>query len=217
MEGLGELLLLMGGVFAVSYVISRALVERHPRRSLPDLPPHAKLRLLAPSGTYRCHLLAVRGDGLTITAPLHRDSHVPLRVGEVVVAQTCVSDGIVTFRSTVLGRDKTHHQFTLSLPEFVRTSDRRSEPRLTTVSGQQGFVNGVPVRLVDLSAGGAKIELSTPSVCAGDWCVLELPDRLGVAEGHALELSDGTDSAGASVIHVRMCFDSPLSLLRAAE
>jgi Flagellar protein YcgR len=187
MSGLLEMALVVGAVFAASFFLGRFLtsVRRRPREGF-VLEPNARLKLLTPSGAYRCHLESFDPSGIRISSPIHRDSYVPLSVGEMVVVQTPLDGALLTFRTEVLERDSRTHTMRLARPTTIRRTERRCEPRLRTVQGQPATLNGARAAMVDVSAWGARV-LTAELVAPGETVEVVLPSGIGAVRGWVLE------------------------------
>lgn len=195
------------GSFGVSYLIG--LLFRRRRSRLPNLTVGASCRLVGPGGVYRSHLESVSRDGLVFSAPLQRDHFVPIRVGEALVVQIPVAEGVVSFRSVVCSRDSDSHTFRLATPTHFRRVERRSEPRDMSVNGQIIALNGSEASLENLSAGGARV--TTPLVVKpGERIAVQLGMTETQCQGWALE-SVPAHLGNQPARSVRVRFEAPLS------
>lgn len=201
-------------LFVTSALLAFGLTKwAHRRKTVPvedlQLPGGQTLRLLTASGGYRCHLLDQSPKGLVVSAPLHRDCHVPLRVGEDLVVQSPGFDSLLTFRTKVVERDPLTHQLKLALPSSMRRTDRRCEPRIKNPGDGRAEVNGRSSILCDVSGWGAKI-LTLEPVRAGDLVNVSLPGDYGTALAYALEVRTSAHE-GRLCKEVRLRFDEPLA------
>lgn len=197
-------------VVGLSYLLTRAAMKtKRVKTSDLELVDGQVLRLITPSGSYRTHLVATRSGSLLISAPLHRDRYVPLRVGEKIVVQSPGFDSLLTFHTTVTDRDSVTHELTLSPPTWFRRTDRRCEPRFLAVKGEHASLNRKPAVLQDLSAWGAKL-ITSERVSPGDYVAVQLPSEYGEARGYALEVRSSAWE-GRSCCEVRIRFEEPLS------
>lgn len=169
-----EMLALMGAVLIGSFLLARAVVAAKGKPSR-DLRLHqgAKLKLLTPSGAYRCQVESSGPKGIVTTAPLYRDSYVPIRIGEKVVVQVPYEDRLLTFHSSVLARDGVYHRMTLAFPTAYRLSDRRSVPRTKLQERVETQLNGAPAAFVEVSSMGARI-VTLEKVGPGDFVNIEI-------------------------------------------
>ncbi len=199
---------LLIAVFGVSYAL--AAVALRPRETAVafNLVAGEAVRIVTPDGSYRCRVVSFGTKGLVTTAPIFRDHYVPLRPGLEVFVQAPCPEGLATFRSTILRRDKDEREFLLAAPTQVRYSERRSEPRSRRVEGEYATLNGESARLVDLSAHGAKV-VTTADVAPGDLVTVELPKAAGTAVGWALETRPAS-LRDRRAVEVRVRFDGPL-------
>lgn len=195
--------------FAVGFLGSRATRRRQPP-SIAPVAPGAVLRLVGPGGAHRCHLLETGPAGWCVSAPLRADVYVPLRTGDRVWVQAPSDDGLLCFWTIVRSRSATDHSLILDPPRRWKSVERRSEPRLSMPEGTPVGVNGEPGQLIDLSAGGARVETSA-RLEPGDAVRLRLPQDMGEVAGWALEVR----GAGRSRLS-RIVFERPFAALRSA-
>lgn len=210
-----QLVGLLASVFAVSMGISYALTA-HRRRPLASLPlqPSTSIRIVGPGGAYRAHFLGIEKSGVRVSSPLQKDRFVPFRPGDSLMVQAPVDGSIVTFRTTVLKRQKEDHSYLLAHPDRVRHIDRRAEPRDESWDGTTVRLNQGVALLKNLSACGACL-VSVEPLVPGDTVRLDLPDGFGTAHGWILETkADALD--GKSARQARIRFDAPLSGMKTA-
>lgn len=204
---------LLAVVFGISMGLSYAVSARNRKHiQLVPIPENTSCRVIGPGGVYRCYFLRRSKKGLVFSAPLQRDSYVPVRLGEVMMVQAPMADSIVTFRAAVCARDADTHEFTVDNPDRIRHINRRAEDRDTSLEGTIVNVNGTPAALVDLSACGAKVVVADV-VRPGDSVCLDLPEDYGVAHGWALESTPTADGRRLARC-VRIRFEQPLSGLQ---
>ncbi len=211
-EMIGLLTVVCAGCLCFSYLFAN---RRKIRPTLPAIPEGTSIRLVGPSGAYRSTLVMVDHNGIVLTSPMHRNSHVPLRVGDSLMVQVPLASGVLTFRSTVTERDAKTHQFTLETPVASKLIERRTEGRDKRFEGTGVVVNGVSATLVDLSAGGAKL-VTSEFVKAGEVVRVQLPSGMGVVMGWALE-STATAQGHLAARELRVRFETPLAGLGAAR
>ncbi|MBL8067341.1 MAG: PilZ domain-containing protein [Armatimonadetes bacterium] len=201
---------LLAVVFALSWVAGWWFVGRkHRPLTLVPIAENCRVRMVGPGGTYRCYFIRRDKSGLVFSAPLQRDRYVPVKVGESLMVQAPLADGLITFRSQVLSRDAETHEFTLAMPERIREVDRRSEPRHPQTAGNIVRINDEPASLVDLSGGGARIVTNAP-IQPGDNIYLDLPAELGTVHGWALECLPA-DGGSRVAREIRVRFEEPLT------
>ncbi|HVT10913.1 MAG TPA: flagellar brake protein [Fimbriimonadaceae bacterium] len=175
MENLVSLLVFFATGFAVAVAAAWLFVKvaLHFRQKL--IPPVGSiLRIRATSGSYRSTLMKLGGSVWTISAPLQRDSYVPLRVGEEVVIEAASSRGALLFRSTIVARHTQPHSFTIRRPEKIHQVERREHKRWPHLAGESVKLEGQNGRIIDLSEGGARIQ-SAYRTHKGDRVRLDLP------------------------------------------
>lgn len=206
-QTVGYLIALFLASLCASYLVGRLLRRAAPR--LPQLTVGTSCRLVGTGGVYRCYLGSVKGKGLEFSAPLQRDHYVPLRVGEALMVQIPVQEGVVSFRSVVVERDAERHTFRMAAPTHFRTLDRRSEPRDDSVYGREVALNGQAAEVLNVSAGGALV-VTTLDVQPGDRIDLQLGGSNSVCPGWALE-SVPTTLGQQAARSVRVRFESPLA------
>lgn len=205
-----QLIGLFMAVFGASWAVASFRNSR-PRQAeqLREIPENAKLRLIAPGGSYRSRFISLGSEGLVVSAPLQQSHFVPLHESEKIVVQIPLADGILTFHTDICERRNEGHELVLRAPERVRKSDRRSEPRYTKWAGLHAAINGRKSEIVDLSAGGARIYTDQP-ISAGDHIRVSLPEGLGEAWGWALETIPASRHAVRGA-ELRIQFEAPLS------
>lgn len=189
------------------FLFSWQVVARRSRPIKHDFVEGARFKLVTPTGAYRCYVERVTSKGIQVSAPLHRDSYVPLRVGDLVLVQTATPDGLYTFRTAVTHRMIETHSLLLGHPSTIRKTERRSYPRQTPIGDGRCKLNGVTSQLCDFSEFGAKI-VSECLVEPGDSVIVELPDGMGEVYGWAL---DSMPVSGKREARIR--FQDPLNHL----
>ena len=212
LQMVGLLALVLATSMAVSYWIT---AKSRKKVVLVPIPENTRVRMVGPGGAYRCYFLRRTKAGLVFSSPLQRDHYIPVRVGETMMVQAPLSDCVLTFRASILGRDADTHEFTLSLPERIRHIDRRSESRDHSVQGSIVSLNNERATLCDLSAGGARV-VCGGKIVPGDAVRLDLPSDLGTTYGWALECVPSV-MGNASAKEIRIRFEAPLSGLAGAR
>jgi hypothetical protein len=190
-------------VFASSvgagYVITSIKVRRV---KLPLPLPGASLQVRTGTSIYRSRFQEANPMGWIIGAPLSRDSHVPIRVGEILTIWAPTSEGLRQFESEVLLRDCATHELTIAKPLKMTAVERRQSTRRRT--RLQAFIDGEQAVLVDISQGGARLFCEKP-ICKGERVSLTLPGKEPVF-GWAL------DARGGPQREVRLRFEEPLKV-----
>jgi len=115
-----------------------------------------KVRLLTPAGARMAHFVTESPQGIVVSPPVGLDSALPLALGDPLFVQVPTTSGLRVFRTRVAARDAETGDLTLATPDYVRTSNRRTETRTVAVAGQPIDVDGLTGSLIDLSAGGAQ-------------------------------------------------------------
>ena len=208
-----EMLATLGIVVAGSYLVTRAVMLSRPSPSKVAIPNGAKLKLLTPSGAYRCHVEKTDKTGIVTSAPLFRDSYVPLRIGEKVVVQVALQDRLLTFHTSVLSRDGVYHRVTLAHPKAFRWTERRSEVRTRLPRHSDAMVNGVAASLVDVSPTGVRIH-TLALMNAGDFVEIAVPSSGSTLAGWVLG-SSPVAIGNRMGRELRIRLDDPAPLFRA--
>lgn len=206
----GTMVLLFAVSLGFGYLYSR--VQRKAVPQLPKIEPNTSCRIVGPGGVYRCYFVGEGKDGLTFSAPLQRDHYVPIRAGEILTIQIAAGDGVLTFRSTVSGRSRDTHEFTVFQPTRFRHHDRRTEGRDIAVRGRQVEVNGNLGELVNISPSGARV-VTTDRIASGERIAVRLQHELEPMLGWALE-STASSLGKSQARSVRVRFDAPRLTLR---
>ncbi|MCW5941304.1 MAG: flagellar brake protein [Fimbriimonadaceae bacterium] len=160
-ELVGYLAILFAGSLAVGYVLA---TRRCAKGVVRRLEPGSKVRVRSSDQIYRTRFVAASDEGWVFAAPLARDRHVPLRVGERVVIESACETGLVLWRTEVLARAMNPHTFTVRTPEPARPQNRRREPRLPGNPWPNATLDGHPAELLDVSPRGCRVltELRRP-------------------------------------------------------
>jgi hypothetical protein len=155
--GLDGFWLLIAGVFAGSAALGFLFVKVL-RRKQPPLPKvNAVLRIVSSGTVYRAHFCGEKPGGWAFTPPLQRDAYVPIRVGEPIIIETVMDGGIAIFRTTLKERSTHPPMLIAEKPSFWHTEDRRDSTRIEDIGHINASLDGDKVKLLDLSACGARI------------------------------------------------------------
>lgn len=194
---LGAMALLGAGCAGMAYLLAARRLRTAPSPML-----GAVVRLRGPSGVYRTRLEGIELGGWRLAAPLQRDRHVPLRVGESLIVEAPTGEGAYLYRTHIVERDAAGHTLLVTPPVGERPIERRRHSRLTWVEGQATAVDGRAAEFVDLSAGGARLrtaEGATPGDC--------VRVRLHGADVDAWVLDHAPAEGGARFPwQIRVCF-----------
>jgi hypothetical protein len=120
-----------------------------------------RLRIRATSGMYRSSFLQAGRSVWSISAPLQRDSYVPLRVGEDLVIEAPHPKGALIFRSKVIGRETMPHCLLIQRPTRIYVSERRNHKRWPEFFGAEVKLSDKAAIVVDLSEAGARFDCET--------------------------------------------------------
>lgn len=196
------------GALGLGYAVS-SFRESRRKQAINELVPNAPLRMRSLSGVYRSRFVGFREGNLQVGAPMMRDAFVPLRVGEPLTVEAPVENGVLIFRTEVLGRCGDSKTFLLQRPPNLRRTERRHELRTTRFAGTPGTLNGEWAELQDLSKHGASFH-SFGTFLAGDVIKVEVP-RFGAALlGWVLDVQPiSIDSRTASVVRMRFVDEFP--------
>jgi c-di-GMP-binding flagellar brake protein YcgR len=157
--------------FCASFFVGYAYLRFARRRSLDT---NAVLHIRAGSGMYRSRLVAIGRAAWEISAPLQRDSYVPLRVGEDLVIESPAKAGVLIFRSEVVARNLESHSLKIRAPKRLHHLDRRELKRWPHLAGESVKVEGEEGRLIDISQGGARLETEA-DLSRGERVRVDLP------------------------------------------
>lgn len=176
MENLASLSLFfaVGFIFALSVAwLFVKVAQRVNQQQVPR--PGAVLRIRASSGMYRSHMVGLSDSVWTISAPIQRDTYVPLRVGEELVIEAACNSGALIFRSQIVAREADSHTLLIQKPSKVHAVERRGHRRWPHLCGAEVKLEGQTSRLIDLSEGGAKVKTGYQTH-KGDRVRMNLPD-----------------------------------------
>ena len=161
--------------------------------------PGGVLRLKCVHGVYRSRFLGMTANGWRVTAPLTRDSYVPLRPGDPVVIEAPIDGSALLARTSVLERDAETHELVLARPSRRYRLERREAERRCDTAGIACTVEGKPALLLDVSAFGARVRCSGV-LAAGDRVRLDLAWCEEPAFGWVLEVIPAAETAGSRTI-----------------
>lgn len=158
-----DLLTLLGSfsvVFLAGYLTSKFVISRKSNLQQEAYQPveNAKVRMKTSSSLYRCRLISHSAEGWVFTAPMQRDTFVPIAVGEAVTCEVIGQGGLLVFQTSVIARRAGEGAIVVAAPKSVtlenrrEESDRREIPMEVTVAGKSGSV-------MDLSPGGARVRI----------------------------------------------------------
>jgi hypothetical protein len=175
MENLGSLIIFFAVGFVVAACSAWLYVKtiRHLRDRL-DPEIGSILRIRAASGVYRSHMMELGRSVWAMSAPLQRDNHVPLRVGEELVIEAASQGGALLFRSKVVARQSNPHTILIERPEKIHRVDRRDHKRWPQLAGAKVRLEGQPAELLDLSESGARLQTASRQY-KGERVRLDLP------------------------------------------
>lgn len=188
---------------AVSYLATRWAMNRKRVKAPVE---NAKLRVRAAAGVYRARFLGEVECGWRMSAPLCRDSYVPLRVGEELTIEAMAEEGVTLFHTVVIDRDAVDHTFTIRRPSQTFFSDRRSESRRGDVAGHAGMIEGLEASLINVSSQGACLA-SDARVRPGDCVEVSLPWLNGKVAAYVMA-SEGSQRFK----RMRLRFHNPIAL-----
>ncbi len=201
-----SVVLFFGGSLLVSYCVASYFSARKHRI---DLSEGTSVRLIGPGGAYRCHFLGYRDENLRFSSPIQADRYVPVRAGEKVFVQAPGHGCMLSFRTVVIQRDSEAHELLLAAPQYVRRSERRTEKRMTFLTGEDALIDGELASVIDLSAAGACF-LAKRRPCLGDKLRVVLPSSDLDTVGYALDATPAVIGTHQG-FKVRVQFTEPLA------
>ncbi|MFY9233246.1 MAG: flagellar brake protein [Fimbriimonadaceae bacterium] len=201
-----QLLGLFALVFAGSFGLAWLLVAWRKRATRLKLAPGMILRLRGREGVYRASVISENALGWVLGAPIKRDHYVPLRPGELLVAEAAGENGACIFRTEVLSRDIETHQIVIARPQRHSRLERREMSRKRLVSTLDALLDGDEARVVDLSEHGARVATRLP-LSKGERVRLDISGRPEPMFGWILEALPG-GSFGYNGSEVRVRFES---------
>ncbi len=166
----GLLLLVFAATFGASYLV--VWFSRGLKGSAVPIEGGA-VRLKCTHGVYRSRFLGVSSAGWRLTAPLSRDSYVPLRPGDELVLEAPVVGAALTARTRVVSRDADSHELMVARPSRTHRLERRETRRLLEPNGVSCTLEGSEAAIVDISRFGARLDCSA-AVGSGERVRLDL-------------------------------------------
>lgn len=158
------------GTFLASIGAGYLYTKATKRFELPEL--NSNLRLRAGAGMYRSKLIAIEKDAWVLSSPLCRNHYVPIRVGDFLIVEAPVSNGVYLFNTSLVSRNPETHEMRVEPPsKDIKPVNRRKEPRL--MRNSQLMVDGLPGELVNISPLGGRIRTNY-RVARGDRMRLDL-------------------------------------------
>src|SRR5438067_1831524 len=143
-------------VFALSVGASYLFAAFRQRRRLTMPLPSSSIQLRSGAMVYRSRFVGRSSEGWIIAAPLSRDSHVPLRVGEELTIWMPTDQGLRHFETEILHRDGETHQLTVREPRKMSPVERRQSPRVRAFTNPNVTLDGHNATLLDLCENGAR-------------------------------------------------------------
>lgn len=134
-----------------------------------------KIELVVTEGSYRGEyisiILSTDSSEITVAIPVVRGHFVPIRPGSSVEVRVCRNDAIYMYSTEILRRVEEGglKGLVLPMPNKITRMQRRGDVRVEVSlpaelwiydSPQKEQWKVLPVRIIDLSAGGLRIELS---------------------------------------------------------
>ncbi|MGE4215761.1 MAG: flagellar brake protein [Fimbriimonadaceae bacterium] len=188
-----------------------ATSTQRPRGTSLTLPEGQRIRLLTPHGTYHCRVLSGTGAGLTVSAPLSGNAHVPLRPGTHVVVQAPTTTGVLSFASTVCDRRSGPASLVLRAPTKLKVVERRESRRFRAIAGEHGSIDGETALILDCATMGVCL-LCRNRPANGELVVLGLPSLARPRMGWVLDTSPDTWD-GRAAFRARIRLAEPLTHL----
>ncbi|MCC7230425.1 MAG: hypothetical protein IT203_08510 [Fimbriimonadaceae bacterium] len=152
-----EFWLLTLSSLGVSTLLGFAFVKHFRGKQAPVPKANAIFRISSLGTVYRSQFIGERPEGWAFTPPIQRDNHVPIKVGEPMVLETVVDQGVAVYRATLKARSHSPSMIIVERPSFWRVEDRRDSVRIADVGHMTAKLDGDTVGLLDMSACGARI------------------------------------------------------------
>lgn len=190
-------IVIFGASMLVSYGVVKLILKLRPK---PTLPENALLRIKSPSGLYRARYLGTSKEGFLLSAPMQRDRHVPLRVGEDLVIEASAPGGALLFRSRVVARQTDPHALVVALPKKIHRIERRETPRSRDAEGELVRVENARAWIIDLSPEGIRCECDA-LVAKGERVRIDFPGESDPAYGWVLDVMPSGD--GRTIARMR--------------
>ena len=190
-ELIGIFMIAGAGAFLCTAVATH-MVRHRKREAMMQAEPIGPIRLRTEDGMYRSHFVRRTESGRwVVSAPLRRDSYVPIRIGEKLTAEAPMPGGVILFRTVVSDRDEKTHQLVLEIPAQVHIRERRESERETFFPPKECQLNGQSAELINLSAKGALVK-SKRGVLPGDNVNLQLQTGEDSKVGYCLDSEHDT-------------------------
>lgn len=173
---------------SVGYIIT---VLMDSKRRVPVPAVGTVFRFRAPQAMYRTRFLGVRNGLWAFSAPLSRNTYVPLHPGERLIAEGCFPNGVLLFRTEVAGRSLEDHSFEVKPPADGRLKERREDERVLLPFDRPVFVERVESKALDLSPCGIRVD-TRAHLQRGERVRIDLPDRAEPLFGWVLEYDQRT-------------------------
>ena len=195
-------------VFGIGAAIAFAIMTvRSQNRKAGMLPvPNAKVRMKTASSLYRCRLISSDRKGWTFTAPMQRDSYVPIPVGQEVTCEVIAQGGMLVFKSTVIARKAIEGFIVIAAPKSAKLENRRDKAERKEID-MAVVVAGKTGAVIDLSPGGAKVKIQGFER-EGNQVLIDLP----TGESRGATIVDSKNDHMGSVI--RLKFDEPIAIIK---
>lgn len=183
------------GYFSLVFIVSMGAgwlaTSFATKRRAQKLPlPNGSLQIRSDHKVYRSSFLERTDRGWRISAPLARDSYVPLRNGEGISVIAPAEGGVYRFKSSIVERYESDHSFLIAAPSPSHFLNRREESRIRFSSPPEIELEGSQATLLDLSTWGAQIE-SRQKFGRGERLKLRLPGADADVYAWALEAVQG--------------------------
>lgn len=192
-------------VFALSIGASYIFASIRQRRKQSNPLPGSSIQLRSGVHVYRSRYLGHNSFGWIISAPLSRDSYVPLRVGEGLTVWMPTDQGLRHFETEIVLRDSETHQMTIRPPKRMHPVERRESARKRVFANPNALLDGQNATLLDLAQGGARMVAAKP-LGRGQRTELELPGERKVGAW----VLDSSPAMEGYVVRVR--FEEEVSL-----
>lgn len=204
-----EILLLLvsfSAVFALGLGLAKVymVLRAKPRKDSYTPVENAKVRMKSATALYRCRLISHDSNTWTFTAPMQRDTYVPVPIGEEVTCEVVAKGGVLLFSSKVIARKAIEGTIVIAAPKNVKLDDRRDKTDRAEIE-MAVVVAGKTGSVMDLSPGGARVKIQGFER-EGNMVRIDLP----TGESRGATVVDSKNDHMGSVI--RLKFDEPISV-----
>ena len=200
------LLVSFSAVFALGAIIAKAVTTFRSRTRRDECTPveNAKVRMKTSTALYRCRLISHDRNNWVFTAPMQRDSYVPIAAGEQITCEIVAKGGLIIFSTVVSSRNSIEGSIVVAAPKTVKLENRRDQFDRREVD-MDIVVAGKNGAAIDLSPSGARVKIQGFER-EGNMVRIDLPS----GESRGAVVVDSKNDHMGSVI--RLKFDEPIEV-----